>query len=46
MIKENDRVLIYKEWFELVCKVVSWLNEKKLKNKMIVILLENYIEFL
>ena len=43
-IKENDRVLTYKEWFESVCKVASWLNEKS-KNKTIAILLENRIEF-
>ncbi len=30
-IKENDRVLTYKEWFESVCKVASWLDEKKSK---------------
>lgn len=36
--------LTYKEWFESVCKVASWLNEKS-KNKTIAILLENRIEF-
>ncbi|MDR4983760.1 acyl-CoA synthetase [Bacillus cereus] len=45
-IKENDRVLIYKEWFESVCKVANWLNEKESKNKTIAIVLENSIEFL
>jgi len=45
-IKENDRVLTYKEWFESVCKVASWLDEKKSKNKTIAIVLENRIEFL
>ncbi|MDA1581067.1 acyl-CoA synthetase [Bacillus cereus group sp. TH228LC] len=45
-IKENDRVLTYKEWFESVCKVVNWLDEKKSKNKTIAIVLENRIEFL
>ncbi|MGE6537949.1 acyl-CoA synthetase [Bacillus luti] len=45
-IKENDRVLTYKEWFESVCKVANWLNEKESKNKTIAIVLENRIEFL
>ncbi|MEC3467611.1 acyl-CoA synthetase [Bacillus tropicus] len=45
-IKENDRVLTYKEWFESVCKVANWLNEKESKNKTIAIVLENSIEFL
>ncbi|MGE7880500.1 acyl-CoA synthetase [Bacillus sp. NPDC094077] len=45
-IKENDRVLTYKEWFESVCKVVNWLREKESKNKTIAIVLENRIEFL
>ena len=44
-IKENDRVLTYKEWFESVYKVANWLNEKESKNKTIVIVLENRIEF-
>ena len=44
-IKENDRVLTYKEWFESVCKVANWLDEKESKNKMIAIVLENRIEF-
>lgn len=45
-IKENDRVLTYKEWFESVYKVAKWLNEKESKNKTIAIVLENRIEFL
>ncbi|MED3034420.1 acyl-CoA synthetase [Bacillus thuringiensis] len=45
-IKENDRVLTYKEWFESVCKVANWLAEKESKNKTIAIVLENRIEFL
>ncbi|NRR18126.1 acyl-CoA synthetase [Bacillus pacificus] len=45
-IKENDRVLTYKEWFESVCKVASWLDEKESKNKTIAIVLENRMEFL
>lgn len=45
-IKENDRVLTYKEWFESVCKVANWLAEKEWKNKTIAIVLENRIEFL
>ena len=45
-IKENDRVLTYKEWFESVCKVANWLNEKESQNKTIAILLENSMEFL
>lgn len=45
-IKENDRVLTYKEWFESVYKVANWLNEKESKNKKIAIVLENRIEFL
>lgn len=45
-IKENDRVLTYKEWFESVYKVANWLNEKESKNKTIAIVLENRIEFL
>lgn len=45
-IKENDRVLTYKEWFESVCKVANWLNEKESKNKTIAIVLENRMEFL
>ena len=44
-IKENDRVLTYKEWFESVCKVANWLNEKESKNKTIAIVLENSMEF-
>ena len=32
-IKENDRVLTYKEWFESVCKVASWLDEKSQRIK-------------
>lgn len=45
-IKENDRVLTYKGWFESVCKVANWLNEKESQNKTIAILLENSMEFL
>ncbi|MBE5106320.1 AMP-binding protein [Bacillus thuringiensis] len=45
-IKENDRVLTYKDWFESVCKVANWLNEKESKNKTVAIVLENRIEFL
>ncbi|KAA0779484.1 acyl-CoA synthetase [Bacillus sp. AR2-1] len=45
-IKENDRVLTFKEWFESVCKVANWLNEKESQNKTIAILLENSMEFL
>lgn len=45
-IKENDRVLTYKEWFESVCKVANWLNEKEVKNKTVAIVLENRLEFL
>ncbi|MDP7988360.1 acyl-CoA synthetase [Bacillus sp. MHSD_36] len=45
-IKENNRVLTYKEWFESVCKVANWLNGKGSKNKTIAIVLENHIEFL
>ncbi|MDM5234736.1 acyl-CoA synthetase [Bacillus cereus] len=45
-IKENDRVLTYKEWFESVRKVANWLNEKESKNKTIAIVLENRMEFL
>lgn len=45
-IKENDRVLTYKEWFESVCKVENWLNEKESQNKTIAIVLENSMEFL
>jgi len=45
-IKENNRVLTYKEWFESVCKVANWLNGKGAKNKTIAIVLENHIEFL
>ena len=44
-IKENDRVLTYKEWFESVCKVANWLHATESKNKTIAILLENRIEF-
>ncbi len=40
-IKENDRVLTYKDWFESVCKVANWLNEKESKNKTVAIVLEN-----
>lgn len=32
-IKENDRVLTYKEWFESVCKVANWLAEKNRRIK-------------
>ncbi|MGE6595012.1 acyl-CoA synthetase [Bacillus proteolyticus] len=45
-IKENDRVLIYKEWFNSVCKVTNWLRATESKNKTIAIVLENRIEFL
>ncbi|MBE7123175.1 acyl-CoA synthetase, partial [Bacillus cereus] len=45
-IKENNRVLTYKEWYESVCKVANWLNEKESKNKTIAIVLENCTEFL
>lgn len=45
-IKENDRVLTYKDWFESVCKVANWLNEKESKNKTVAIVLENCTEFL
>ncbi|MBE7101480.1 AMP-binding protein [Bacillus cereus] len=45
-IKENDRVLTYKDWYESVCKVANWLNEKESKNKTIAIVLENRVEFL
>ena len=45
-IKEKDRVLTYKEWFESVCKIANWLNEKESKNKTIAIVLENRMEFL
>ncbi|MED0978570.1 acyl-CoA synthetase [Bacillus paramycoides] len=45
-IKENDRVLTYKDWFESVCRVANWLNEKESKNKTVAIVLENRIEFL
>ncbi|MGF9770161.1 acyl-CoA synthetase [Bacillus albus] len=45
-IKENNRVLTYKDWFESVCKVANWLSEKESKNKTIAIVLENSIEFL
>ncbi|MFC9414394.1 acyl-CoA synthetase [Bacillus mobilis] len=45
-IKENNRILTYKEWFESVCKVANWLNEKESKNKTIAIVLENSMEFL
>ncbi|MED0872989.1 acyl-CoA synthetase [Bacillus mobilis] len=45
-IKENNRILTYKEWFESVCKVANWLNGKESKNKTIAIVLENSIEFL
>ncbi|WP_242235395.1 acyl-CoA synthetase [Bacillus cereus group sp. BfR-BA-01316] len=45
-IKENDRVLTYKDWFESVCKVANWLNEKDTKNKTVAIVLENCAEFL
>jgi len=45
-IKENDRVLTFKEWFESVCKVANWLNEKESQNKTIAIVLENSMEFL
>ncbi|MDC7971648.1 MULTISPECIES: acyl-CoA synthetase [Bacillus] len=45
-IRENNRVLTYKDWFESVCKVANWLNEKESKNKTIAIVLENSIEFL
>ena len=30
-IKENDRVLTYKEWFESVCKVANWLHATESK---------------
>ncbi|MFF1994124.1 acyl-CoA synthetase [Bacillus mycoides] len=45
-IKENDRMLTYKDWFESVCKVANWLNEKDTKNKTVAIVLENCAEFL
>ncbi|TKI82857.1 acyl-CoA synthetase, partial [Bacillus wiedmannii] len=45
-IKENNRVLTFKEWFESVCKVANWLNEKESQNKTIAIVLENSMEFL
>ncbi|MBJ7929795.1 MULTISPECIES: acyl-CoA synthetase [Bacillus cereus group] len=45
-IKENDRALTYKEWFESVCKVANWLRVTKSKNKTIAIVLENRMEFL
>ncbi|MCU4767697.1 acyl-CoA synthetase [Bacillus toyonensis] len=45
-IKENDRALTYKEWFESVCKVVNWLRVTESKNKTIAIVLENRMEFL
>ncbi|OQR57561.1 acyl-CoA synthetase [Bacillus sp. CDB3] len=45
-IKENDRVLTYKEWYESVCKVANWLHEKESKNKTVAIILENRVEFL
>ncbi|MBM6646406.1 acyl-CoA synthetase [Bacillus sp. RIT 809] len=45
-LKENDRVLTYKDWFESVCKVANWLNEKESKNKTVAIVLENRMEFL
>ncbi|MFF2884454.1 AMP-binding protein [Bacillus thuringiensis] len=45
-IKENDRALTYKEWFESVCKVANWLRVAESKNKTIAIVLENRMEFL
>ncbi|KEK23204.1 acyl-CoA synthetase [Bacillus gaemokensis] len=45
-IKENSRLLTYKEWNESVCQVANWLNEEKTTNKTIAILLENRMEFL
>ncbi|HDX9609871.1 TPA: acyl-CoA synthetase [Bacillus toyonensis] len=45
-IKENDRALTYKEWFESVCKVANWLRVTESKNKTIAIVLENRMEFL
>ncbi|WP_377864842.1 acyl-CoA synthetase [Bacillus sp. R86525] len=45
-IKENDRVLTYKDWYESVCKVANWLKESESQNKTIAILLENSMEFL
>lgn len=45
-IKENDRVVTYKEWYSAVCQVANWLTEEKSMNKTIAILLENQIEFL
>ncbi|PFZ73130.1 acyl-CoA synthetase [Bacillus toyonensis] len=45
-IKENDRALTYKEWFESVCKVANWLHVTESKNKTIAIVLENRMEFL
>ncbi|EJR65283.1 hypothetical protein IIO_01467 [Bacillus cereus VD115] len=45
-IKENDRALTYKEWFESVCKVANWLRATESKNKTIAIVLENRMEFL
>ncbi|EEL86831.1 acyl-CoA synthetase [Bacillus cereus] len=45
-IKENDRVLTYKDWYESVCKVANWLNESESKNKTVAIVLENCAEFL
>lgn len=44
-IKENDRALTYKEWFESVCKVANWLRVAESKNKTIAIVLENRMEF-
>ncbi|MCI0765152.1 acyl-CoA synthetase [Bacillus sp. TL12] len=45
-IKEKDRVLTYKEWYESVCQVANWLNKERTTNKTVAILLENRIEFL
>ncbi len=45
-IKENDRVLTYKEWFESVYKVANWLRATESKNKTVAIVLENCVEFL
>ncbi|MEY8349439.1 acyl-CoA synthetase [Bacillus cereus] len=45
-IKEKDRILTYKEWYESVCRVANWLNKEQTVNKTVAILLENRIEFL
>ncbi|MFD6507943.1 acyl-CoA synthetase [Bacillus sp. NPDC060175] len=45
-IKENDRVLTYKDWYDSVCKVANCLNENESKNKTVAIVLENCTEFL